>query len=192
MRDAKSDLARQVYKTYKSRICAAERLKATDSFIRGLNIYYSLVLTTLTIYALIDETSQHLSVILIILSVMLTVSITFLSSKRYGERAKDLKNHYILLGQLEQEIQASNDDKDLCKFREKYTVLLNSSENHTEYDYYSAMSNMKDKKEWIDLSPSQKILDYYVYRIVYFILKVLAIVVPFLIRYLTCIIEWVI
>jgi len=95
----KQRLGRKIYITYKARINAAERLKQTESFIQGLNVYYSLLLIALSVYSVNSPTNQ-LSIILTIMSVIVTVTIVYLTAKRYGERGKDLKNNYISLGRL--------------------------------------------------------------------------------------------
>lgn len=184
----KERLQRRVYITYKARINTAERLKRTESFIQGLNIYYSLFLTALSIYT-VTNSSQKLSLVLIIASVVVTVSIVFLSTKRYAERAKDLKNNYIMLDQLYRDICDANDIDELDKLGKQYTVLLNNSENHTEYDYYNAIKNMKDESD--TLSKKQTVR-HYARAILKWSLISLLVAVPFLIRYVANVIEWII
>lgn len=184
----KERLERRVYITYKARINTAERLKRTESFIQGLNIYYSLFLTALSIYT-VTNSSQKLSLVLIIASVVVTVSIVFLSTKRYAERAKDLKNNYIMLDQLYRDICNTDSTSDLDTLNKQYTVLLNNSENHTEFDYYRAIRNIKDERD--TLTKKQRV-HHYSRTILTWLLMVLLVAVPFLIRYVADIIEWII
>lgn len=181
-------LKRKVYITSKARISVAERLKHTENFIQGLNIYYSLFLTALSIYSVNNSTSR-LSLILTIASVVVTVSIIFLSTKRYAERAKDLKDNYIQLDQLYRNLCTTKEPEQLRELDSLYTQLLNTSENHSEYDYFTAIKNIKDEND--TLTKKQKI-SFWVQRISRYLAIAILILLPFLMRYFATVIEWIV
>lgn len=178
---------RKVYITYRCRIITAERLKRTESFIQGLNIYYSLCLTAFSIYSIYNSTAR-LSIILTIASVMVTVSIVFLSTKRYGERSKGLKNNYISLDKLYRDILNAEQNQ-LADLEDQYTSLLNDSENHNKFDYYAAIIDMEDEKEKIS---KKKRVCYYIREIICGLLALLLILIPFGLKYIANLIEWII
>lgn len=186
--DNRKSLERKIYITYKARINTAERLKANENFVQFLNIYYSLCLAAFSIYS-INNKSYRLSLILVIASVMVTVVTVFLNTKKYSQRSKDLKSNYIALGELYQGIHGE-ENFDSCKFAgysKKYANLLNSSENHSEFDYYRAVLNMKDEK----IEFSRK-FTFYLYRISRISVYVFFFILPLLLKYFAVAIEWII
>lgn len=176
----KDDVKRSIYITYKSRINTAERLLKTENLIQGLNVYYSIFLTVLSIYS-INNSSSKLSMAITISSVILLVSIVFLGSKKYGERARELKNNYIQLGALYRKISGmiDNDPEQLCSIYDEYKSLLNNSENHNEYDYFKAIKNMSDEK----LSRGNT-LKYFVNCIGKAVIITFLIILPFFLKYI--------
>lgn len=195
----KSDFSRKVYITYKSRINAAERLKNTEKFIQGINIYYSIFMTVLAIYSVINN-SNRLSLMITIFSVIITITIVYLASQKYGERAKSLKNNYIALSRLYACIQCKTEEE-LEKYNDEYRDLLDASENHSEYDYYKAMLTIKDKstdEQQIKGEPCKHnlvIAKKALFRFMYWgsiLIKVMLIILPFLLKYLAMLLEWII
>lgn len=184
----RANLARRMYITYKARINAAERLKKTNGFIQGLNIYYSLFLTTLSIYS-VSAGSQKLSLVITIYSVVVTVTIVFLAAQNYGERAKSLKNNYVSIYSLYNKINENLQEENLEKISNDYSQLIDSSENHLEYDYYKACIAMVDEKE--KLSTQQKSIFYIIYY-GSMLLKTFLIILPFLLKYVVTVLEWLI
>lgn len=183
-----TNLARRLYITYKSRINAAERLKKTNGFIQGLNIYYSLFLTALSIYSVTSGT-QKLALVITICSVIVTVTIVFLAAQNYGERSKSLKNNYVAIFKLYNIINDDVDANALQIIVDEYNKLIDSSENHAEYDYFKARISMSDEKN--NLTFRQKSV-FYLFYYGSILLKSLLIVLPFLLQYIVSILEWLI
>lgn len=126
----------KISSTYKCRINAAERLKGIHNIILFFNIYYSAMLAIYSIYSLImPNSSRNISIMTTVASVLLLIFITFINSKAYGERAKALKDNYILLGDLKNILKFC-DECDIEEVVSKYKNLLQDSENHSEIDYY--------------------------------------------------------
>jgi hypothetical protein len=188
--DKKSSFSRKVYITYKSRINAAERLNKTEKFIQGINIYYSIFLTALAIYA-VSASSSILSLMMIICSVIVTITIVFLASQKYGERAKSLKNNYIALSRLCTQIDDSDSEEKLIELNDVYTELLDSSENHSVYDYYKAKLSIKEEKEINPLTLVQKAL-YFSMGFLSILAKLTLIALPFMFRYFALVLDWII
>ena len=191
----KSEFSRKVYITYKSRINAAERLKNTEKFVQGINIYYSIFLTVLAIYSF-SNNSERLSLMITIFSVIVTITIVYLASQKYGERAKSLKNNYIALSRLYACIEQNTSEKQLDSFMDDYRNLLDSSENHSEYDYYKAMISIKEiGKDGFYCDSSLDILKKVFFYFQYWgslVVKFLLIILPFLLKYLAIVLEWII
>ena len=150
--------------------------------------YYSLCLTAFSIYSVNNSTTK-LSIVLTIASVLVTVSIVFLSTKRYGERSKELKNNYLELDRLYRKLSIVDTTEKLDDFSEQYTNLLNSSENHSEYDYYLAILQMKDEKETLN---KKEIQTFYLIKISRFILSVILLLIPFFLKYVADVIGWIV
>lgn len=184
----KTALARRIYITYKSRINAAERMKKTNNFIQGINIYYSLFLTVLSIYS-VNAGTQKLSLIITIYSVVVTVTIVYLAAQNYGERAKSLKNNYVAIIKLKNSIKDNMTDDELQKISDAYDDLIDCSENHTEYDFFKAIMAIPDERNSLLLQ--QKII-YYLTYYGSIVLKVFLLVLPFLLQYVGDILEWLI
>lgn len=193
----KESLSNKVYITRKSRICASERLKYTEVFIQGINIYYSIFVSALAIYSIYCGTTK-LSLMITILSVIVTITIVYLASQKYGERAKSLKNNYVALEGLNARIEQSSSDKELKKLHNEYCKLLYTYENHSEYDYYKAKlaieKSIKRKKTDTDsndnfLTCKQKVIFHTKYM-GSVILKFILIVIPLLLMYVAVCFKW--
>lgn len=178
--------ARRMYITYKARINASERLKKTNAFIQGLNIYYSLFLTVLSIYS-ISTGTQKLSLVITVYSVVVTVTIVFLAAQNYGERAKSLKNNYVAICKLYNKIDDTISQDELHAICEEYNQLIDSSENHSEYDFFKACMGIPEERE--KLSKRQKFLQNFIYYGSIF-LKFFLIMLPFMLRYVVVVLEW--
>ncbi len=174
----KEKISRKMFITYKTRINTAERLRKNDNLIQFINIYYSLFLTALSIYS-IKHGSDTLSIMITISSTILLVSVVFLGSKQYGKRARELKNNYIQIDVLRQSLETidDNDIEQISKINDNYAELLNNTENHSEFDYYAAISSMDDEK-----LQKEQIVKYGLYIIYTKIIVIFLIVLPFLLK----------
>lgn len=161
--DYVSRISRKIYLTRKSRIEAAGRLESNDSFAQFILVWYSVVITGLSIWIFFLEQSKQVtdskaSLILLIASIILTICSVFISSQCYKERAIKMKYNYISIDVLYKHIQrllADYEDKTITKSElikqvaesdQKYTALLNEVENQTEYDHLKAISSDSQEK----------------------------------------------
>ena len=86
-------LKNRVWKTYKSRINTAERLKKNNEFIAFLSIYYSAVLAAVSILNYVNK-NQNMDVCTIVLSVMVTILFLYFEGRNYKERYIKMKTNY--------------------------------------------------------------------------------------------------
>lgn len=152
----KEKLERNIWITRKCRINASERLLSSAKFIEFLNIYYSVFIITLSLFSFLKHNDQF-SFVSIVLSIALTISIVYANTTGLRERSAALKQNYIdlqvLLDQLSY-INASETDEVLA-INCKYAELLKLSENHLNIDLYrlKSTSSEEDLKmnaiEWI-------------------------------------------
>lgn len=130
----------QIWTTRVSRINAERRLLKKESFIQGINIYYSCVTIIFSILSLKNSDNQ-LSLITTFMSICLFVTILYLNSQRYLERARDYRTNYTELHKLEMLLENENiEASKVEEIRLHYCDLLNLARNHIPYDYYCTVS----------------------------------------------------
>ena len=132
-----ADFKRVVNTTRMCRVHAANRLLNTERFVQHINIYYSCFTAIITTLSLLYPDKSY-AVASAIMTVVLAISIVYLNAQKYGNRAQQLQTNYIALQQLMYEIENAerglNPDK-ILEFQQKYTELLQTSENHVDQDY---------------------------------------------------------
>lgn len=155
-------IARKIWITRLCRIEASKRLESNDSFTQTLLVYYSAILTALSIWVFfIEKTNQisdsKVSLILLIASIALTIYSTFIVSKAYKERAIKMKYNYIALDSLYKQIKKleANYKADTINLNQlidevdkvdgKYVILLQEAENHNDCDYIKAINSDKNE-----------------------------------------------
>lgn len=159
------ELKRSVSKTRLNRISAANRLLDSERFLQGINIYYSCFSAVLAIFSLISQ-ERALGVWSAIITVILAISIVYLNAQKYGSRSQELKNNYIALHKLIFDIEAAisaNDSKRNKEFTDRYCDLLQTSENHIQYDHLYQSFKSKEPMRWFE----------YVHLFVVFLLRLL-------------------
>lgn len=169
----------QIWKTRISRVNAEKRLLKKNSFIQGINIYYSILMIAFSISSYIYK-NDVLSIMTIYLSISLIISILYLDSQSYADRALQYRKNYTELQRLEyalSHLKESNIDE-IKIIEEKYCNLLNVSENHISYDFYKTIKYSKPdyKNEyWRGIK-----CEYYWNLIWRFLLKLIIIILPFI------------
>lgn len=128
----KEKLDRNIWITRKCRINASERLLSHAKYIEALNVYYSVFVIILSLVSLTKQ-DHILSLISFALSIALTISIIYANSTGYRERSFALKQNYIDLQLLLDQLSYidADDQKSVIGISAKYAELLKSSENHT-------------------------------------------------------------
>ena len=131
----------RIWKTYKIRINTAERLKRNNSIVAFLSIYYSAILSAISIVNFYNG-SKEMDLISIVLSVVVTILFLFFEGKNFKERHQNMKTNYNDLYLLYYEVEvywANNDtysEEQFEKFSERYVKLLNDVENHSDQDFW--------------------------------------------------------
>lgn len=167
-----------VWLTRKARINASERLIYANKFVKVLNVYYSCFLIVLSIIDILYEDLDFGSLSLII-TIILTISLFFIDSQQFAERANSLKNNYIDM----QKILFHISNENIGEMKDYYLDLLSGCENHTNADYYKAMLQSDENlmgKMW-------NFIKYiFLYRFWIFMLRGALIILPFIIILYGC------
>jgi len=152
-------LSRNIWITRKCRINASERLLSHAKYIEILNVYYSIFVIILSLISLTKQ-DDLLSIISLACSIALTISIIYANSAGYRDRSSLLKQNYIELQLLLDQLTCTNNDdtKQIMNISTKYAELLKASENHILIDLYRLRANSADSD--IALSSKEK-FDYY-------------------------------
>lgn len=173
-------LKNRIWTTRVSRVNTEKRLQQKESFIQAINIYYSCVTSIFSIMSCINN-DEKLSIITVYMTISLLVSIMYLSSQKYGEKAQQYKENYISLNKLEFKLEHC-DENDIEQIEEQYCDLLNDYSNHTTFDYYRTLkessSSFQEEKNW-----SKFKMNYYWGVIWRTTIKILIIVLPFLLYF---------
>lgn len=141
----KEKLDRNIWITRKCRINASERLLSHAKYIEALNVYYSVFVIILSLVSLTKQ-DHILSLISFALSIALTISIIYANSTGYRERSFALKQNYIDLQLLLDQLSYidADDQKSVIGISAKYAELLKSSENHMPIDMYQLKDRSSD------------------------------------------------
>lgn len=146
-------LSDRIYKTKKNRIMLEERLISTNKFYQVLIIYYSLVIVSFSILALIKPI-EWINYVLILSSISITVISVYLSSENYIKRANEIKSNYTKIAELEIQNELLIDDQltadNLNAINCEYQELLRQVENHKTIDYEKAMG-IKSLNYWMNI-----------------------------------------
>lgn len=142
-------LKNQIWTTRVSRVNAEKRLKSKESFIQTINIYYSCFTVILSICLLVKQDFAY-NLLTLIMTIVLMVSILYLKSLRYIDRAVAFRKNYTELQKLEFKLShASFDVQEINNIETEYCDLLADAENHITFDYLKTLvgSNKDYKKE---------------------------------------------
>lgn len=140
----KENLLERIWFTRTSRIHSEKRLMDKEDFYQFLNVYYSLITIILSILAYIWK-CDTLSLLTIFMTISLLVAILYLNSQKYLEHAKEFRKNYTALQDLEFQLQHSShqDTETIREIEKQYCCLLDSSNNHSSFDYYCAAHESK-------------------------------------------------
>ena len=141
----KEKLDRNIWITRKCRINASERLLSHAKYIEILNVYYSIFVIILSLLSLTEQ-DNFLSIISLACSIALMISIIYANSAGYRDRSSSLKQNYIELQLLLDQLSCTRDDDTECimSISAKYADLLKASENHIPIDLYRLKANSTD------------------------------------------------
>ena len=167
-----------IWITRVSRVNAEKRLLNKDSFIQGINIYYSCVTILFSILTLFND-NDKLSLITVFMTVSLLVTILYFNSLKYTDQARDFRTNYTQLYKLELELDENDvSEERLSKIKSEYCDLLNSSFNHITYDYYCTVNSANEdfkKTRWHKIR-----FNYWVNLTWRIVVKIFVIILPIL------------
>jgi len=133
----------KIWKTSKSRMNMADRLKSYDMWSQFLIIYYSLCLIAVTILDM-NNNQFDASVPTLILSIIVLVISVFIYAMDYGKRALETQKSYI---EMQRKLSKIDKLKDTKKLEEEYYNILDCSENHNHCDYIKVLYSVREQKE---------------------------------------------
>lgn len=152
----RNSLVNNIWITRKCRIYTAERLRITNIRIQLFLVIYSLYVVALSILNFIPHESinineDFLSGCLLIASIIITTFSIYITTQNYQERYVNLKNNYINLGKLSDDIKnipaKELSIEQLKDIYEKYNYELLLVENHLDLDMALAkIYNIKKSK----------------------------------------------
>lgn len=170
-------LKNRIWKSYKSRINTAERLKNKNEFVAFLSIYYSAILSAVSILNYVNK-SEKMDVFSIVMSVMVTILFLYFEGRNYKERYIKMKENYNDLNLLYYRVESaiklneiSKEDFDLLS--ENYIELLNGVENHSEKDFIKYSIHDKEiNLNW------KKVIKYYLEQGIILIFEMTMVIIP--------------
>lgn len=143
--DLLEELKRRVNITYRTRIISTNRLRKRYNEYKKLNIYYSALVTAISILSIgIDIKIAKISVsnIVLMFSIVLTYFMFYTSEQNLQERAYKMEETFKSLDKLKNKIDLtlqynqSNITQEICKKHYKeYEAIIASIENHEEIDF---------------------------------------------------------
>ena len=138
------ELKRRLETTYRARINAATRLREENEINKKLNIYYSTLITMMSVISIgtgsYTKQGNNISLIVLASSITLTYYMFYTSEQNLQERAYKMEETYKSLGVLRNKIMFLLDDEELnmlkCeKIYKEYEQIIGGIENHKPIDY---------------------------------------------------------
>lgn len=150
------ELRRRVDITYRTRIISADRLRNKNKEYKKLNMYYSALVTALSILS-IGKDYKFLGVlsvsnIVLMFSILLSYYMFYTSEKNLQERAYKMEETFKDLDRLKNKIDITLNyyqeiEENKCKrLYQEYERILTSIENHEQIDFYIYRLNIYNKK----------------------------------------------
>ncbi|MBL4930940.1 SLATT domain-containing protein [Clostridium paridis] len=143
--DLLEELKRRVDITYRTRIISTNRLREKHNEYKKLNIYYSALITGISILSIgIDIKISKISIsnIVLMFSIVLTYFMFYISEQNLQERAYKMEETFKSLDKLKNKINItlqynqSNITQEICKkLYKEYEAIISSIENHEEIDF---------------------------------------------------------
>lgn len=135
----------RIWITYKSRINAYDRIKRDDRDYNFILTLYSISLLVGSVLNL-KTCDDGMNIMLTLLSIVVTCLVLYVNSQKFKERCFALKQNYIDLGTLKDQMKTCNSDEEYQKINYEYNKVMSNVENHEECDYLKVLFNTKDEK----------------------------------------------
>ena len=146
-------LRRKVDITYRTRVNASNRLREKHQYYKRLNIYYSILVTIISIISMGEPSLSKVSNIILAASIALTYYMLYVSEQNLQERAYKMEVTFKELGSLvniiDLEIKKTKEmktEENICKLFDRYSNIISSIENHEPIDYYIYKVDCINKK----------------------------------------------
>lgn len=181
------ELRRRVDITYRTRIIATDRLRNKNQEYKRLNMYYSALVTGLSILSMGDDyklfNKMSVSNIVLTLSILLTYFMFYNSEKNLQERAYKMEETFKKLDKLKNKIditltyELDLDEVKCKKLYQEYERVLISIENHEQIDFYMYKYNqykndgVKDSEKEMNKDIKRQIMLYKIKVIILTCLK---------------------
>lgn len=185
-------LENQMQMTKNSRVNASHRLNSNGSFSEFINVYYSVFTVTLSIFAIFLKNTEFgdiLSISATILSIALTISITYANSIKFKEKAQKSKDSFARIQKLQYQLSniQNNDIETLQNIETEYSKILNEYDLHIPYDFKSyalenhiILDNKEEKKIKIECALHKAWTD---------LVRIVLVLFPFIFVWISYIIE---
>lgn len=151
------ELYRRVNITYRCRINATNRLRNKHKEYKKLNIYYSALVTAVSIISIgVDSKIKNIPIsnIVLMFSIVLSYFMFYISEQNLQERAYRMEETFKALDKLKNKISIMLEyrdeihENDCKKLYKEYESILESIENHEQIDYdLYKFQELKNKKE---------------------------------------------
>ncbi len=133
------DLSNSIWWTRKARIQTEKRLLSNAFQAQLLLLWYSFCLVSASVYYLkFNPESNYAGIVWVVFSVLVMSISGFINGLSFKERATLIKECYVALNVLYQKAK-SQSGANLGEISEEYERVLNTSENHTDMDYFMAL-----------------------------------------------------
>ncbi|HIP28814.1 MAG TPA: SLATT domain-containing protein [Sulfurovum sp.] len=167
----------RIWKTSKSRMNTADRLKNYDFYSQLLIVYYSLCLIVVTISDIYIEKFEA-SIPTLILSITILVISVYIYAMDFGKRAVKVQNTYV---EMQRILNKTGKYKDTKNLEEQYYNILDCSENHNTCDYLKVMYSVRNNGDNDELNGEfiwDKYIQFYMCKIKDWLLIVILFLLP--------------
>lgn len=149
--DILKEFRRKVDITYRTRVNASNRLREKYQYYKRLNIYYSILVTIISVITMGESVVDSTPNIILASSIALTYYMLYVSEQNLQERAYKMEVTFKELGSLvniiDLEIKEAKETKEtISKLFDSYSNIIASIENHEPIDYYTYKVDNIDKK----------------------------------------------
>ena len=142
-------LSDKIWVTRKVRINTEKRLLKNAFLSHVLMIVYSSILVFSAIWNLIHP-NNDVNLMLVCGSIAVLIVSIYLSSQKFIERSLSIRNCYVQLDKIYSAVkraEKSQDIKMIENYETKYSDILLSVENHTDYDYLCMRHSIRNEED---------------------------------------------
>ena len=129
-------LENRIWKTYNSHINAAKRLEKQASLVDLYSTMYTICMTILSVFTLINE-NKIFGYLCVAISIVVTGLAFYSNTMNYKDRYIKMKDNYLKLGDIYYDCinERISGKYDIQKIYDRYSDCLYTVENHSSFDY---------------------------------------------------------